>query len=99
MNDLDDILVVSLEQAVAAPFAARQQRLELADKSLAATSPYNVLKRGYSITRLLGGAPIRRATDLARGATIETLLDAGRLVSEVTQTHARSEADEPEREE
>ncbi|MCP3920066.1 MAG: exodeoxyribonuclease VII large subunit [bacterium] len=75
-----------LASAVAAPLEARARALSLAERSLEATSPFNVLQRGYSITRRAGGAPLVRAGDVAPGETLETLLADGLVRSEVRET-------------
>ncbi len=62
--------------------ARESQRLEaLADK-VRLLSPYNVLARGYSITRVDGHA-LRSAADAPAGTTLHTTLQQGTLTSTV----------------
>ena len=69
--------------------------MDLAGRALSATSPFAVLRRGYSITRRAADkSPVRQASDLAPGEAIETLLDAGSLISEVIETRAKREGEE-----
>ena len=63
----------------------RRARLDLAARGLETTSPYAVLERGYSITRDANGKAVRDASELSEGAAIETVLQSGRVSSEVTQ--------------
>jgi exonuclease VII large subunit len=42
-----------------------------------------VLRRGYSITRMVGGAPLTGVEELEPGARLETLLADGRVLSVV----------------
>lgn len=44
--------------------------------------PYNILKRGYSIT-LFKGQPLKNAKDAEKNETIETLLHKGRITSKI----------------
>jgi len=70
----------------------RLRRLDLAERSLAATSPLAVLGRGYSITsRAGGGPPVRDAAGVSVGETLVTRLAAGSVVSKVERTDAQSE--------
>ena len=62
----------------------RRARLDLAARGLETTSPYAVLERGYSITRDANGKAVRDASELSEGAAIETVLQSGRVSSEVT---------------
>jgi exodeoxyribonuclease VII large subunit len=47
-------------------------------------NPLAVLERGFSLTRLAGGAIIRDAADAPAGTKIETRLARGTLDSKVT---------------
>jgi exodeoxyribonuclease VII large subunit len=67
-----------------------QHHLELAELRLArrdgvvrALDPRRVLERGYSITRDADGRVVRRASEVAVGARIETELAEGRVVTRV----------------
>lgn len=69
--------------------AARERRVELLERGLEAFSPYAVLRRGYSITRVVGeGAPLTSIDGLGQGTRVETLLAEGRLESEVVSARA-----------
>jgi exodeoxyribonuclease VII large subunit len=63
--------------------ARAEARLELAAGRLEAFSPFAVLRRGYSITRTVGGAPLTGVEELEPGARLETLLADGRVLSVV----------------
>jgi len=59
------------------------QRLKSVTDHLNALAPDAVLKRGYSITRILGDkAAIRDPENVKPGTKIETTLSTGRLISE-----------------
>ena len=45
-----------------------------------------MLERGYSITRDTDGRVVRRASDLAAGALVETEVAEGRMISRVETT-------------
>jgi exodeoxyribonuclease VII large subunit len=51
-----------------------------------ALDPRRVLERGYSITRDTDGRVVRRASDLAAGALVETEVAEGRMISRVETT-------------
>lgn len=88
-------LAPRLHSSFAGALDGRAKRLDLAHRALSATSPFAVLRRGYSITRRAADkTPVRRAADLAPGDAIETLLDAGSLISEVTETRESREGEE-----
>jgi exodeoxyribonuclease VII large subunit len=73
-----------LAHAVERSLSAIEQRLNLAQNTLEATSPYRVLARGYSITRRVGKeAPLVSAAGLARGDEIETRFAQGWIRSNV----------------
>ena len=75
----------------------RAERLELAARSLEATSPFAVLRRGYSITRRVGdGRAVRAADELAAGEAIETRLASGSVRSVVSEDGAGARNEEPE---
>jgi len=60
-----------------------RSRVQDAETRLRLLNPYAVLERGYSITTSADGKVLRRAADASSGATINTLLAAGNLVSVV----------------
>lgn len=65
----------------------RARRLDLAERTLRATSPENVLARGYSITRRAGTkTPLVSAADLKPGDQMETRLDSGVVLSTVEKS-------------
>jgi exodeoxyribonuclease VII large subunit len=77
-------LAPRLARSISAPIEAAQRRLELARTSLAATSPFAVLERGYSITQREGGtAALKDPADLKSGDRIRTVLASGWIVSSV----------------
>jgi len=70
-----------------------RERLATAAGRLEALGPRRVLARGYSITRALETRQvIRDAREVQAGQRVETLLHAGRLVSQV-ETADGQEAD------
>jgi exodeoxyribonuclease VII large subunit len=81
------VLSPRLAAAIAGPLERLERRLDLARTSLAATSPFAVLDRGYSITQPAGGgAPLKSAEGLAPGGKIRTVLASGWILSEVETT-------------
>jgi exodeoxyribonuclease VII large subunit len=60
-----------------------RQRVELLARQLDAMSYRAALRRGYSVTRLAGGAILRRAADAAAGDVLETELIDGKIESQV----------------
>jgi len=65
----------------------RRDRLQSFADRLGALSPEAVLKRGYSVTRIRGqSAVIRDATAVDSGATLETRVSKGTIISTVTET-------------
>ena len=80
---------VRLRNAAENPLARSEKRLERAAATLAATSPFRVLERGYSITRRADGTAVRRASDVKPGETVDSVLHEGLLVSRVEQTRAK----------
>lgn len=60
--------------------AAQGKRLAHMEQMIAALSPHNTLKRGYSITRLNGRA-VTQADDIPEGALLETTLADGTIKS------------------
>ncbi|HPD16166.1 MAG TPA: exodeoxyribonuclease VII large subunit [Planctomycetota bacterium] len=85
-----------LDDLCAAAALATRRRLEAARDRLAAAagrlealSPLGVLRRGYSITRIAGTRTVLRdAAQVHKGQSIETLLHAGRLVSQVQEAES-----------
>jgi len=57
--------------------------LDARERELVATSPTQVLRRGYSVTRREDGRVVRSPTDVRTGDAIETVLIDGRLRSVV----------------
>lgn len=57
-----------------------KQRLTLIEEKLRLLSPENTLRRGYSITRVDGKA-VRDAAAIPDGATVETTLFNGKIIS------------------
>ncbi|HEV8114480.1 MAG TPA: exodeoxyribonuclease VII large subunit [Planctomycetota bacterium] len=85
-----------LARAIDAPLADAARRLEVAHASLAATSPFAVLERGYSITTRAGGtAALRDPADLAAGEKIQTVLASGWILSEIEKTGVEKTGDTP----
>ncbi len=76
-----------LARGIELPLAGAARRLEIANASLAATSPFAVLQRGYSITTREGAtAALRDPAGLSPGERIRTVLASGWIVSEVEKT-------------
>src|SRR5690606_21430408 len=75
-------LATRLERPIADVFRERERRCGLAERSLASTSPFRVLERGYSITlRESTGAAIVDASAVRPGERTLTLLHRGALES------------------
>lgn len=77
-----DRLNGELKQRVVRIFSDHQRRLELAANTVKFVDPKNVLKRGYSVTRLNGKA-IKEINWLKQGDILETELVDGKFESEV----------------
>ena len=72
-------------------------RVELGERQLEAFSPFAVLRRGYSITRLEGEeTPLTEAGTLAPGTRLETRLASGEVTSSVEEVRAGDEARDAE---
>lgn len=64
--------------------------LGTARAQLLALSPQSVLRRGYAIVRTAEGGVVREAAQAPAGATVEVLIEDGRLTAEITKAHAGS---------
>ncbi|MDP6368296.1 MAG: exodeoxyribonuclease VII large subunit, partial [Planctomycetota bacterium] len=68
------------------------------ERTLQATSPFAVLARGYSVTRVLHdggtGEPLTSAAGVSPGARLETVLHSGRLVSRAEEVLADGPTDD-----
>lgn len=71
-----------LQQSVARLMAEQRHRLALYRQQIESASPRRLLERGYSLT-LKDGKPVKDATALQPGDTIETVLMKGRIQSTV----------------
>ena len=71
-----------MQRYVSAILTEYRQRLELAATTVKYVDPCNVLKRGYSITRLNGKA-VKDITELSSGDCLETQLAGGTVKSVV----------------
>lgn len=71
-----------MQRYVSAILTEYRQRLELAATTVKYVDPRNVLKRGYSITRLNGKA-VKDITELSSGDCLETQLAGGTVKSVV----------------
>ena len=65
--------------------ALARQQVGALRRQLEAMSYRAALRRGYSVTRLAGGAILRRAADVAVGDRLRTELAEGKLESQVTR--------------
>jgi exodeoxyribonuclease VII large subunit len=84
VHELDIALAHYTESLI----ADRRRMVEQCARQLKILSPYNVLERGFSITRKADGSVVKTIEDVATGDKIETILGAGSLESSVTQTHS-----------
>lgn len=79
-----DELDVALRRCIARRMSRLHENADRLAGSLHALSPFNVLKRGYSITlRSDTGEVIRQADQLHAGQSISTLVERGRVTSRV----------------
>jgi exodeoxyribonuclease VII large subunit len=76
-------LAARLAGAASRQIERRQSRVDALRASLAHLNPGAVLERGYSITRLPGGAVLRDAGEAAPGTVLETTLARGSVRSTV----------------
>lgn len=80
-----DASQTALHNAAQRDLARARARLERVEAQLRALSPFQVLERGFSITRRSDGRVVKCAEDVTVGEEIETLLGEGRLRSKVTE--------------
>jgi len=81
---IDDLEAARL-RALTRDLRERRQRLAALEQQLRALSPYQVLRRGFSITRIAGGGVIDSLEELHPGACLETLTRDGTLLSTLTE--------------
>lgn len=81
-QQLDEV-DMSLGHAARNAHGRARHRLEKATAQLRALSPFQVLERGFSITRTEAGDVVRRPEDAAAGTVLRTHLAKGELRSEV----------------
>ena len=79
--DLDGVLLNSLECAV----SDYRRTVDECRRQLKALSPYNVLERGFSITRLANGQVVKTVDGIEKGEKIETITSGGTLQSTVEE--------------
>lgn len=85
MNENNDVLVNSkevLQKGVGSFIKVQTSELSIVEKQVRLLHPENVLKRGYSITRLNGKA-ITGISEIAENDIVETTLFAGKIISTV----------------
>ncbi len=76
-----------VEQRIAAVLALRRQTFRTVLGTLDSLSPLAILGRGYSILqRVSDGTVVRRAADVAAGASLRATLAEGRLLCTVRET-------------
>ena len=71
--------------------ATRAQRVESLARQLTAFNPLDVLRRGYSLTRLADGRIVRSAAEVRVGDTVITRVSQGDFESEVRTVHEQEE--------
>lgn len=79
LDDLDRVRLARMSEQI----QTNRVRLHALERQLQALSPYQVLRRGFSITRAAGGRVIKTPADAPPGTEIETLLSGGGLRSSV----------------
>lgn len=79
LDDLDRIRLTRMTELV----QTRRVRLHALERQLNALSPYQVLRRGFSITRTPDGRVIHHTRDAPPGTELETLLSDGPVRSVV----------------
>ena len=72
-----------LKTATQTALQHQQTALQLAENHIRAADPKNILRLGFSITRIAGKA-IRDTTHIRPGDTIQTTLYQGTLTSTIT---------------
>ena len=83
-------LVLTLKKDLAAGLRTKNNDLVTMDKSVRNMRPENVMKRGYSITRVNGKA-IRSFEDVSGHDRLTTLLSDGKIESDVVSLQKRDE--------
>ena len=58
--------------------------LEVCTEKIIALNPLNILKRGYSITKV-GNTVIKESSQLKSGDSIETIVKNGKIISKVEE--------------
>ena len=87
LDDLDTARQRLLEERL----RDSRHRLEAQQRQLKAFNPYEVLRRGFSITRTVDGRVLDSIDALESGNTLETLLRDGRLLSTLDRKESREE--------
>ncbi len=84
-----DVVGPQLGHAALQCLDRRTQALDLAQRSLSSVSPFAVLGRGYSITRIQAGeAPLTDSDCVQAGDVLETVLAQGSVISTVTRSQS-----------
>ena len=83
-----DDLTDRMQRAIRLDVEKRRQQLGALAATLQALSPLNVLARGYSLTSLPDGPPLRSIQEVSDGAAIRTRLHDGTVYSTVTSTES-----------
>lgn len=81
LDDLDRIRITRMTEQV----QTNRIRLQALERQLHALSPYQVLRRGFSITRTADGHVIKTPADAPPGTELETLLGEGSVRSVVNR--------------
>jgi exodeoxyribonuclease VII large subunit len=78
-----DYMEQSLPKTIQQNLKNQHSVIENLEKNIALLNPMNALKRGFTIT-LKDGIPIKSKNDLKAGDSIETVLQDGKVLSEVS---------------
>ena len=89
VDDLDAMRLRAMTQAL----REVRYRLDRQKEQLHALNPYQVLRRGFSITRTTDGHVLEQLDTLTPGTPIETLTRAGTLTSTVDTIHPADPSD------
>jgi exodeoxyribonuclease VII large subunit len=79
-----DYMEQSLPKTIQQNLKNQHSVIENLEKNIALLNPTNALKRGFTIT-LKDGIPVKSKNDLKAGDAIETILQDGKVLSEVFQ--------------
>lgn len=87
-RNMQDLLIQRFELLVSSAMLKERHRLMLLDKTVSSADPSNLLRLGYSVTRLNGKA-LTSLDGLSVGDKLTTMLYGGEIVSEIKSMNVK----------